>query len=165
MIETRVFEMKVMHRIAINALFIMGLCYVPFVYADMADIQVYKGELRIIVADKQTRNSLMIRYRSKTREVVRIALDGLRLTNIRTEQVIRLPDQSAGLMNRIDHEGYWNTDVRYDDLNLAQDDYRIEGQLTLYLIGSQRTSNFSAYLEPRASNRPVDSSIDWGLGN
>jgi hypothetical protein len=153
-----------MRRIAVNVLFIMGLFPVPAIYADMADIRVYKGELRIIVPDKQTRNSMTIRYRSKTREVVRIALDDLRLTNMSTKQVINLPNQSAGLMNRIDHEGFWNTDVMYDDLDLAQDDYRIEGQLTLYLIGTQRTSNFSAYLEPRTSNKPVDSSIDWGLG-
>ena len=157
--------MKNMQRIIVKVLFIVGLCTAPTINADTVDIRVYKGELRIIVPDKQTRNTLIVRYRSKSREVVRIAIDALRLTNMTTNNVIRLPDQSAGLMNRIDHEGYWNTDVLYEGLDLAQDDYRVDGQLTLYLIGSQRTSRFSAYLEPRASDRPADSSIDWGLGN
>jgi len=157
--------MNITQRVAVNLLFIFGFCFASAVYADMADIPVYKGELRIIVPDKQSRNSLTIRYRSKTREVIRIALDDLRLTNMRTKRVINLPDQSASLMNRIDHEGHWNTDVMYDNLNLGQDDYRIEGRLTLYLVGSQRTSDFSAYLEPQASSRPVDTSIDWGLGD
>ena len=157
--------MNNMQRIIVKALFIVGLCVEPTINADMADIRVYKGELRVIVPDKQTRNTLIIRYRSKSREVVRIAIDDLRLTNMTTNKVIKLPDQSAGLMNRIDHEGYWNTDVLYQDLGLARDDYRVEGQLTLFLIGSQRTSSFSAYLKPRTSDRPADSSIDWGLSN
>jgi hypothetical protein len=150
---------------AASLAFAIGLCLTSVSNADMVDIQVYKGELRIIVADKQIRNAMVIRYRSKTREVIRIAIDGVTLTNTRTSELINLPDQSAGLENRIDHAGYWNTDMGYSDLNLGRDEYRIEGRLTLYLIGSQRTSNFSAYLQPRAGDRPADSSIDWGLSD
>lgn len=150
---------------AVSLLTIAVLCFIPVIYAGVVDLQVYKGELRIIVPERQTRNSLTMRYRSKTREVVRIGVDDLVLINMRTKQVDKLHDQSASLANLIDHEGYWNTDIAYSDLNLGQDDYRIEGRLTLYLIGSQRTSNISAYLEAKTGNKPEDSSIDWGLGN
>jgi len=147
----------------VSLLTIAVLCFMPVINAGMVDIQVYKGELRIIVHEGQARNTLTMRYRSKTREVVRIALDGLTLTNMRTKQVIYLHDQSASLENLIDHEGHWNTDITYGDLDLGQDNYRIEGRLTLYLIGSQRTSDISAYLEAKAGKRPEDSSIDWGI--
>ncbi len=146
-------------------LFMVSLHLAALSYADIADIAVYKGELRIIVPDKQTRRSLVIRYRSKTREVVRITLEGVSLTNTRTRKVTHLPDQSASLEKIIDHGGYWNTDASYSDLNLGQDDYRVDGRLTLHLIGSQRTSDFSAYLQPRVENRPDDSSIDWGVSD
>lgn len=159
------FKMKALRHVAMSLIFIISLCFTLVSDADMVDIQVYKGELRIIIPDKQTRNTMVIRYRSKTREVIRIAIDGLTLTNTGTNELINLPDQSASLENRIDHAGYWNTDISYSDLNLGRDEYRLTGRLTLYLIGSQRTSNFSAYLQPREGGRPADSSIDWGLSD
>ena len=143
----------------------VSLCFAFVINAGVVDLPVYKGELRIIVPEAQTRNTLTIRYRSKTREVVRIALHDLTLSNMKSKEVIKLDNRSAELARMIDHEGYWNTDVRYDGLSLVQDDYRIEGRLTLYLIGSQRTSRFSAYLEPASSRRPDESSIDWGVSN
>ena len=157
--------MKAMHLIMTYLLCILSLYLAAASHADMADVAVYKGELRIMVPDKQTRSSLVIRYRSKTREVVRITLDGVSLTNTKTQQVTQLPDQSASLGRIIDHGGYWNTDVSYGDLNLGQDDYRVDGRLTLHLIGSQRTSDFSTYLQPRGNTRPPDSSIDWGVSD
>jgi hypothetical protein len=148
-----------------NLLVIAGLLLAPAVHADTAVIRVYKGELNIIVPDQHTRDSLLIRYRSKTREVVRIAVNRLALINTRTKQVIYLRDQSASLSNRYDHEGFWNTDIYYSDVGLGHDNYRIQGVLTLYLPGSQRTGDFSAYLKADAEMKPHDSSIDWGLGN
>jgi hypothetical protein len=148
-----------------NLLVIAGLLLAPAVHADTAVIVVYKGELNIIVPHQHTRDSLLIRYRSKTREVVRIAVNRLTLINARTKQVINLRDQSARLSNRYDHEGFWNTDIYYSDLGLGHDNYRIQGVLTLYLHGSQRTGDFSAYLKPDTGIKPHDSSIDWGLGN
>ena len=147
-----------------NLLLIAGLLLAPAVHADDAVIRVYKGELRIIVPDRQAR-SLLIQYRSKTREVVRIAINRLALINTGTKQVINLRDQSASLSNRYDHEGFWNTDIYYSDVGLGNDNYRVQGRLTLYLLDSQRTGNFSAYLKPDADFKPHDSSIDWGLGN
>ena len=148
-----------------NLLVITGLLLAPAVHADTAVIRVYKGELNIIVPDQHTRDSLLIRYRSKTREVVRIAVNRLALINTRTKQVIYLRDQSASLSNRNDHEGFWNTDIYYSDVGLGHDNYKIQGVLTLYLHGSQRAGEFSAYLKLDDGNKPYDSSIDWGLGN
>lgn len=150
---------------AVNLLVIAGLLFASVVHADAAAVQVYKGELSIFVPDRQTRDSLLIRYRSNTREVVRIAINGLVLTNTRTNRVIRLHDRSASLSNRYDQEGYWITDIYYKDLYLGNDNYRIQGRLTQYLIGSQRTRNFSVYLKPVSARKPQDSTIDWGLGN
>ena len=157
--------MRIMHLAVACLLLLVSLYLAKSSHADMADLAVYKGELRIIVPDKQTRSSLVIRYRSKTREVMRITLEGLSLTNTNTQQVTYLPDKSASLEKIIDAGGYWNTDVSYSGLKLGQDDYRVDGRLTLHLIGSQRTSDFSAYLQPRVDNRPADSSIDWGVSD
>jgi len=157
--------MEIFRSVAVNLLVIAGLLFVSVVHADTAAIQVYKGELRIIVPDRQTRDSLLIRYRSKTREVVRIGINGLALTNTATKEVISLHDQSASLSNRYDQEGYWNTDIYYNDLDLGDDNYQIQGRLTLYLVGSQRTGSFNVYLKAESGKKPPGSSIDWGENN
>ena len=157
--------MKIFRIMAVKLLVIAGLLFVSVVHADTAAIQVYKGELRIIVPERQARDSLLIQYRSKTREVVRTGINDLALTNTATKEVIKLLDQSASLSNRYDHEGYWNTDIHYSGLNLGNDNYRIHGRLTLYLAGSQRTKDFGVYLKSDAVTKPHDSTIDWGLGN
>lgn len=162
-IHTRKVKMNMFRAIALNLLVIAGLLSASVVHAEAAAIQVYKGELRVSIPDRQARDSLLIRYRSKTREVVRIGISAVALVNTRTNQVTRLQDRSASLSNRYDRQGYWSTDIHYSDLNLGNDDYRIQGRLTLYLIGSQRTRNFSVYLQSAFSNRPEGSSIDWGL--
>lgn len=158
-------KMEIFRSMAVNLLVIAGLLFVPVVHADTAAIQVYKGELRIIVPDRQARDSLLIRYRSKTREVVRIGINGLALTNTATKEVIRLQDQSASLSNRYDQEGYWNTDINYSDLELGNDDYQIQGMFTLFLAGSQRTGSFKLYLKTESGGKPPGSTIDWGVDN
>ena len=132
--------------------------------AGEAALQVHKGELMILVPDQQ-RDSLLIRYRSKNREVLRIGVAELELTNTTTKEVTRLRDQSAGAGNRIDPEGYWIIDLRYDGLQLAADNYRVSGKLTQYLSGSQRSRDFSVYLQSETASKPADSTIDWGIGN
>ena len=157
--------MKVLREIAVNLLVVAGLLFASAAHAETKAIRVYKGELRIIVPDQQTRDSLLIRYRSKSREVVRIRISGLALTNTATKEVIWLHDQSASLSNHYDHEGFWNTDIYYDDLDLGDDNYRIQGRLTLYLVGSQRSSSFTVYLKAEPDRKPPGSSIDWGINN
>ena len=140
-----------------------GLLLVPVLYAAATDIAVYKGQLRITAPDRQTDQPLRIQYRSKTREVVRIAVNDLSLTDTETKEVITLPDRTASLANHYDHEGYWTTDIRYENLDLAGDNYRVEGRLRLHLLDSQRSRKFSAYLKPAVGIKPHDSSIDWGV--
>jgi hypothetical protein len=139
------------------------LLLVPMFNAAATDIAVYKGQLRISAPDRQADQTLRIQYRSKTREVVRIAVNDLSLTDTGTKEVITLPDRSASLANHYDHEGYWTTDISYDNMDLAGENYQVEGRLKLYLLDSQRSSNFSAYLKPAVGIKPHDSSIDWGL--
>lgn len=147
---------------ALGLLVSVSLLFAPVIIADTTAIQVYKGELRISFPQQQARDSLLIQYRSKTREVVRIGIDRPVLTNTTTNKPTRLQDQAASLSNRIDHEGYWITSILYDDLNLGNDNYRIEGRLMLYLHGSQRTRNFNVYIKPESGRRPPGSTIDWG---
>ncbi len=155
-------RMKRFRSIAVNLLVIAGLLFVSVVHAETAAIQVYKGELKLIVPNQPVRDSLLVRYRSKSREVVRIGIDGLILTSTATREVIKLPAQSASLSNRYDHEGYWNTDIHYTNLELDNDDYRIQGRLTLYLAGTQRTRSFNVYLKAESGRKPPGSTIDWG---
>ncbi len=149
-------KMIKLRTITAGLLTIACLTLVPVSNADPVDLPVYKGELSLFVPNEQTRDSLVISYRAKTREVVRFGIDDLSLTNLRTKQVMDLPSRFARLENRIDDEGYWIMDVAYGGLHLGQDEYRIKGRLSLYLIGSQRTSNFSAYLEAPAGTRLED---------
>ena len=152
--------MRILRFIASSLLTITCLFLTAVSHAEQVDLPVYKGELSILVADQQARNSLKISYRTKTRQVLRFAIDDLTLTNIRTKQVMSLPGQSARLENRIDDEGFWYMDISYGDLDLGQDNHRINGRLSLYLIGSQRTSHFSADLEPRPDKQPAASNSD-----
>ena len=130
----------------------------------LAVIQVYKGELQISVPGQQ-RDSLLMQYRAKNREVVRISISGLELTNTRTKEVSRLSDRSASLAGDIDQDGYWIIDIPYSGLKLGNDNYRVAGRFTQYLVGSQRSRDFSVYLQPESVGRPADSTIDWGVEN
>jgi len=145
---------------------IFSLLFTPQIHADTTDILVYKGELRFVLpVDERARESLLIQHRSKTREVLRIVIEGLTVTNMDTYEHVRLPDRSAKVMNNVDKDGYWITDFVYDDLKFANASHRVEGRAILYLGRSQRTRNFNVYLRPETQWEPSRSSIDWGLDN
>ena len=150
-------------KLAVCISLIVSLLISPHINADETDILVYKGELRFVLPADEERNSMLIQHRSKTRDVIRIVIDGLMVTSMSTKKYIRLPDRTASLVNHIDNEGYWITDLLYDGLNLANDSYRVEGRATLFLIGSVRTRNFNVYLRPKSYDWPSNSSIDWGV--
>jgi len=141
---------------------IASLFISPQVYADITDILVYKGELRFELPVDQARDSMLIQYRSKTRDIVRIVIDNLIVTNMDTNKSYRLQDRTASLVNQVDNEGYWTTDILYNGLNLTNDSHRVEGRATLYLIGSQQSRNFNVYLRPERTWEPSTSTIDWG---
>ena len=144
---------------------VVSLCISPQIHADETDILVYKGELRFVLPADEERDSMLIQHRSRTRGVVRIVIDGLKITSTSTNKYTRLPNRTASLVNTIDNEGYWITDILYDGLNLANDNdsYRVEGRAILYLLGSVRTRNFNVYLRPKLYDWPASSSIDWGM--
>lgn len=143
---------------------IASLFISPQVHADITDILVYKGELRFVLPVDQARDSMLIQHRSKTRDIVRIVIDRLMLTNMDTNKSYRLQDRTASLVNKVDNEGYWTTDILYNGLNLTNDSHRVEGRATLYLIGSQRSRNFNVYLRPERTWEPSHSTIDWDIG-
>ena len=143
---------------------IVSVLISPQIYADITDILVYKGELRFVLPVDQTRDSMLIQYRSKTRNIVRIVIDRLMVTNMNTYKSYRLQDREASLVNQVNNEGYWTTDILYNGLNLTNDSHRVEGRATLYMIGSQRSRNFNVYLRPESSWEPSHSTIDWGIG-
>ena len=158
----KIFNMPVM--ISISILTIACLYHASALRAGEVALQVHKGELRILMPGQQ-RDSLLIRYRAKNREVMRIKVAELELTNTTTKEVTRLPDQSAGPGNRIDQEGYWIIDLQYAGLQLAADNYRVSGKLTQYLSDSQRSRDFTIYLQAETASKPADSTIDWGVDN
>ena len=143
---------------------IVSLIISPQIYADITDILVYKGELRFVLPVDQARDSMLIQHRSKTRDIVRIVIDRLMVTNMKTYKSYRLQDRAASLVNQVDNEGYWTTDILYNGLNLTNDSHRVEGRATLYLIGSQQSRNFNVYLRPERAWEPSHSTIDWGIG-
>lgn len=153
--------LKMIRTMAVSISVIIILIISPLINADTTDVLVYKGELRFILPVDQARDSMLIQYRSKTRNVVRIVIDRLSVTNMETYKYFRLPDRKASLVNQIDNDGYWTTDILYNGLKLANNSYRVEGKLTQYLIGSQRTRNFSVYLRPARNYPPSGSTIDW----
>ncbi len=132
-------------------------------YADITDILVYKGELRFVLPVDQARDSMLIQHRSKTRDILRIVIDRLVVTNMETYESYRLQDRAVSLANQVDNEGYWTTDILYNDLNLTNDSHRVEGRATLYLIGSQQSRHFNVYLRPERAWMPSHSTIDWDI--
>ena len=152
-----------MNRIMGGCVFVIVSLFVsPQTYADITDILVYRGELRFVLPVDQARDSMLIQYRTKTRDVVRIVVDRLMVTNMGTHKSYRLQDRTASLVNQVDNEGYWTTDILYNGLNLTNDSHRVEGRATLYLIGSQQSRNFNVYLRPERTWEPSTSTIDWG---
>lgn len=155
--------MKLFRWALVNLPVVVCLCFMSAISAGAVDLQVYKGELRILIPDHQA-NTLLLQYRTKTREVLRMGISNLVMTNAATKEVVRLDDRSANLSSNLDG-GYWYTEIAYNDLKLGYDDYQIEGSLVLHLAGSQQTRNFSVNLKPESSMKPHGSSIDWGLNN
>ena len=149
--------------LGVCAFMVVTLFISPQIYADITDILVYRGELRFVLPVDQERNSMLIQYRTKTRNVVRIFIDRLMITNMGTHKSYRLQDRTASLANQVNNEGYWTTDILYNGLNLTNDSHRVEGRATLYLIGSQRSRNFNVYLRPERTWEPSHSTIDWGI--
>ncbi len=143
---------------------IVSLFISPQLYADITDILVYRGALRFALPVDQARDSMLIQHRSKTRDIVRIVIDRLMVTNMETHKSYRLQDRTASPVNQVDNEGYWTTDILYNGLNLTNDSHRVEGRVTLYLIGSQRSRNFNVYLRPERTWEPAHSTIDWSIG-
>ena len=133
---------------------------VSLINAEAADIPVYKGELRVQIHTQHARDTLLLQYRTKTSEVVRLGVTGLTMINTATKQAIRLEDRSTGPAGRVE-EGYLITDIVYPGLSLGGDEYRIDGSLVVYLAGSQQSRNFSIYLQPESSRKPPASGIDW----
>ena len=130
---------------------IASLLISPQIYADITDILIYKGELRFVLPSDQSRDSMLIQYRSKTRNIVHIVIDQLMITNMGTHKSYRLKGRSINPNNpvdEVDDEGYWTTDILYNDLDLTNDSHRVEGRITLFMIGSQRSRNFNVYLRP-----------------
>lgn len=155
--------MNMFRRVFVNFPVIL-LLYLIVINASAEELQVYKGELRIVMSDQHERNTLLLQYRTKTREVLRIGITGLTLTNAVSKDTVRFDDRSASLVSRIG-DGYWNTEIVYDDLNLTDDDYRVEGNIVFYLAGSQQSRNFSVYTKPGSNKAPYGSSIDWGISH
>lgn len=142
---------------------IVSLLVSRHAYADTTDILVYKGELRFVLPVDQARDSMLIQLRSKTRDILRIVIDRLMITNMDTYESYRLQNRTASLGNQVDNEGYWTTDILYNGLRLTNDSHRVEGRVTLFMIGSQQSRNFNVYLRPERAWEPSHSTIDWGM--
>jgi hypothetical protein len=136
----------------------------PVINAVATDIPAYKGVLRVLLVDGRVGNKLLLQYRTKTRQVLRVGIRGAAITNNESNRVIRLPNVTASITAGLD-AGELHADIEYDGLNLTHDDYRVDGSLTVYLAGTQQTRNFRVYLKPRSVSRPANSSINWGIDN
>ena len=143
---------------------VICLALVPFTNASATDIPVYKGVLRVLIVAEREGNTLLLQYRTKTRQVLRVGISGVEVTNSLTHKMTRLPDTSASLAAEQD-AGDLHADIEYGGLNLTDDSYHVEGSLVVYLAGTQQTRHFSVYMNPRSADRPANSSIDWGIDN
>ncbi len=137
---------------------------VPVINVSATDIPMYKGALRVLIVVGREGNTLLLQYRTKTRQVLRVGVREVSMTNSLTHQVTRLPDASASLAAGQD-EGDLHADIEYGGLSLSDDGYRVEGSLVVYLAGAQQSRNFRVYLNEQAVRRPENSSIDWGINN
>lgn len=143
---------------------IVSMFISPQVHGDTTDILVYKGELRFVLPVGSSRDSMLIQHRSKTRDIIRIVIDRLVITNMHTYESYRLKDRAANLANHVDNEGYWTTDILYNGLKLTNDSHRVEGRVTLHMIGSQQSRNFNVYLRPERTWEPSHSTVNWSTG-
>ena len=163
LLQVVTFSPRNVYLLLIRLLLTASLCISPQVYADITDILVHRGKLRFVLPVDQAHDSMLIQYRSKTRKIVRIVIDRLMITNMQTYRSYRLKDRAVRPENHVDNEGYWTTDILYEGLNVTDNSHRVEGRVTLYSIGSQRSRNFNVYLRPDRTREPSHSSIDWGI--
>lgn len=143
---------------------LMCLVLVPVINVSATDVPVYKGVLRVSIVAGHEGNTLLLQYRTKTRQVLRVGVREVSITNSLTQQVIRLPDALARLAAGQD-EGDLYADIEYGGLRLSDNGYRVEGSLVVYLAGAQQSRNFRVDLNEQAVRRPENSSIDWGINN
>ena len=155
-------EMKKFNWLSAQLALLLCLAMMPAINAIAKDIPVYKGMLSVSIVDDGEGSSLLLQYLTKTRQVLRVGVRGLVMINNRTHRVLRLPDASASIAPG-QVAGYLHADIDYDELELAGDDYRVEGSLTVYLAGYQQSRSFTVYLRQDAPGRPANSSIDWGI--
>ena len=141
---------------------VICLALMQFTNASATDIPVYKGVLRVLIVADRKGKTLLLHYRTKTRQVLRVGVSGVVMTNSLTQKMTRLPNTSTSLATELD-AGDLHADIEYGGLNLTNDSYRVEGSLVVYLAGTQQTRNFSVYMTPRSADRPANSSIDWGI--
>jgi hypothetical protein len=158
--------MNVFLRVVGRVMFVFSLSAASLVSAG-ADtrvlIPVYKGNLEIYVLEHTPRSVLRIRFYSRTRDVLRIAINDPVLMHMATGDVIRLRPRMADLSSRVNRAGYWVAEIAYGDLDLIDNDYRLSGRLEQYLANAQRSRRFEVYLGAQSLSRPPGSSIDWGV--
>jgi hypothetical protein len=156
--------MNIFKWLLVQATLAMSLVLVPIINASATDIPVYKGVLRVLLVAEREGNTLLLQYRTKTRQVLRVGVRGVVMSNNLSHRVIRLPDATAST-TAVPYAGDLHADIEYSRLNLTDDDYLVEGILVVYLAGAQQTRKFRVYLKPRSASRPANSSIDWEIDN
>ena len=159
-------RMKVLLCIVSRIVFVFSMCAASLVLAgpdSRAHIPVYKGGLEFFVHEHASRSVLRIQFSSRTREVLRIAIEDAVLIHSVTGDVTRLRPKMAVLSSRVDRAGYWVAEIVYRDLELIGNDYRLSGRLMQYLANAKRSRRFDVYLGVKPISRPPASSIDWGL--
>jgi len=94
--------MKLFKLLLVQLPLVMCLVLVPLINASATDIPVYKGVLRVLIVAEREGNTLLLQYRSKTRQVLRVGVRGVAMTNNLTHQLTRLPDASTSLADGLD---------------------------------------------------------------
>ena len=157
--------MYLLLRVVGGIVVVFSLCAASLVLAgsdSRVRIPVYKGDLEIYLIEHKPRSVLRIRLYSRTRDVLRIAIDHSVLIHMISGDVTRLAPRVADMSSRVDRAGYWVAEIVYRDLDLIDNDYRMSGRLTQYLANAQRNRRFDVYLGTKSVSRPPGSSIDWG---
>lgn len=143
---------------------LLCLVLISTINVSAKDIPVYKGTLRVTLLDEGEGSTLLLQYLTKTREVLRIGVSDAVMINNMTRRVIRLPDITTSIAPD-QKAGYLYADIEYGDLELSGDNYRVEGNLTVYLARGQQSRHFRIYLNHGPVERPANSTIDWGIDN
>ena len=63
--------MNIFKWLLLQAPLVMSLVLVPVINASATDIPVYKGVLRVLIVPEREGNTLLLQYRTKTRQVLR----------------------------------------------------------------------------------------------